>query len=200
MLQLKDLQTEVLGYLFGLEQQHLRTAAACTVRARLLHTAGSDPDSAACARCMQFAVDAIMRTCDSYEEESVELCRLAERTPARRVFRKLLLRSAVDMLGPTADQGATQTAASIILTLCSSAAAPGAGGDSLVMDALRAVESLTLSLACKQHDSIACWNVHTMHAPVAASLKAIEELLQSLGKLAGGIMVDRDLIGRAMAI
>jgi len=203
--QLEELQLDVLDYLFALEQQHLRATAACVVRERLLRAVGRQPDSAACVRCMQCAVDAIVRTCDNYGDESIELCRLVERTPAKRVFRDLLLDSVVEMLRPNDDLGATQSAVSIILTLCSSAAAPdpGGGGDSLVTDALAVVESLTLSLARDQYESMACCNKYMTEPTTAASLKAIEQLLQSLGKLAqpaGRIMIDRALIGRAMAI
>jgi hypothetical protein len=204
---LDAMRRAVLAYLCAVEQQHLRAAAAGLVRARLLRAAAARPEVR--DEVVQAVVETILRTCDSYPAQSVELLRVLEATAAKRQFRAAFLDRVLQMLGPSADVAAAQRAATATLTLCKATAQEagdaGLGGsegsDTLGSDALAAVEDLTLALARRQFSSISYWNVHTMHGPTAASVKVIDELMQVLGKLhpARGAPTS-DMIRRAMAI
>jgi hypothetical protein len=204
---LDAMRRAVLAYLCAVEQQHLRAAAAGLVRARLLRAAAARPEVR--DEVVQAVVETILRTCDSYPAQSVELLRVLEATAAKRQFRAAFLDRVLQMLGPSADVAAAQRAATATLTLCKATAQEagdaGLGGsegsDTLGSDALAAVEDLTLALARRQFSSISYCNVHTMHGPTAASVKVIDELMQVLGKLhpARGAPTS-DMIRRAMAI
>lgn len=198
--ELEKMKLAVIEYLFQLEQQHLRGSAASLVRSTWVQMASTRAD--VCDDMLSAVVGTIVRTCESYPAQSIQLFSIVEATTAKRQFHAALLERLVQMLGPTPDVASAQSAASTIMTLCEAAAAkePDSRSDGLPSDALAAVEDLTLSLARLQFQAISYWNVYTMHAQTAASVKIIEQLLQSLGKLTRAHGATSADIRQAMAI
>ena len=197
--ELESMKQAVIGYLFQLEQQHLRGAAASLVRRTWMQMASTR--SEVCDDMLNVTVSTIVRTCDSYPALALQLSSIAEATALKLQFRAALLERLVRMLGPSPDVAATQSAASTLMTLCKAAVnVAGSSADGLASDALEAVEDLTLSLARLQFQAISYYNVYTMHTQTAASVKMIEQLLQSLGKLKHSHGATSADIRQAMAI
>jgi hypothetical protein len=200
--ELEKMKLAVIEYLFQLEQQHLRGAAASVVRSTWVQMASTRAD--VCDDILTVVVSTIVRTCESYPVQATQLFLLVENTAVKRQARTALLARLVQMLGPTPDVVSARSAASTILTLCEAVAkepdSKSSQSDGLPSDALAAVEDLTLSLARLQFQAISYWNVYTMHSQTAASVKIIEQLLQSLGKLTPAHGATIEDIRQAMAI
>ena len=197
--ELESMRRAVIEYLFQLEQQHLREAAASLARSTWIQMASTR--SEVCGDMLSVAISTIVRTCASYPAQSIRLFSLVETTVAKHQFRAALLERLIQMLGPSSDVEAARTAASAMMTLCTAAVqVSGSSADGFASDALVAVEDLTLSLARQQFQAISHWNVYTMHAQTAASVKVIENLLQSLGKLTRTYGANAGDIRQAMAI
>ena len=197
--ELESMKRAVIEYLFQLELQHLREAAASLARSTWVQMASTRPE--VCGDMLSVAISTIVRTCAGYPAQSIQLFSLVEATAAKHQFRAALLERLIQMLGPTSDVEAARAAASVMMTLCAAAVqVSGSTADGFASDALIAVEDLTLSLARLQFQAISYWNVYTMHAQTAASVKTIENLLQSLGKLTRTCGANAADIRQAMSI